>query len=178
MKRIALVLAGILLFASAVQVRAFDGQRKGFILGGGLGLGMSTYSAEGSPRFTEFALMTDFKIGYAPSEQVEVFYSSKVSWFEESGTIFSHGLGSVAVNYFLNPEQPFYLSGGVGFSNLSDPFESNSETWWGVGFFGGAGYEFSRHYAVQFDLMVGFPQESGFTFNFITPRVLVIATAF
>ena len=184
MKRIALVLAGILLFASAVQVRAFDGQRKGFILGGGLGLGVTSYTIDSdffgeSDRFNEFSFMTDFKIGYAPSEQVEIYYSSKGSWWGEDGITFLHSYGTAAISYYFLPQSPsFYISGGLGFSSLSAPFEDNTDTDIGFGIFFGGGYEFVRHFAVEADLMYGQPQESGFTFKGFVPRIVFVATAF
>ena len=175
-------LAVVLCLVLAPYSQAFDGQRQGFILGGGLGVGLTTYtySASGasSDRFNEVGFMTDFKIGYAPNEQVEIYYSNKLSWFDEGGAVLAHGVGSAAVNYYLQPQMPWYISGGVGLGSVTAPFEENSEYWVGFGFFGGVGYEFSRHFAVEFDMMLGFPGESGITFNGINPRVVIVGTAF
>ncbi len=183
MKRIAIVFAVIFLLVSAVQVWAFDGQRKGFILGGGLGLGMTSFTEELGPfstdRENQFSFMTDFKIGYAPTEQVEIYYSSKVSWFDYFGITAAFGTGTGAVSYYLLPQSPtFFLSGGLGFSSISAPFESNSDSDVGFGFFVGGGYEFARHFAVEFDLMYGQPTEGDYSFNGLVPRVVVTATAF
>ncbi len=185
MKKVILTLfLGIFL---STGVWGFDGQRKGFILGGGLGLGMTSFQEElGGFKFdrvNKLALMTDFKIGYAPNEQWEIYYSDKSSWFDVDGTIALHGLGTASINYYLKPLAPtFYLSGGLGLATISTPFENNTDTDIGVGFFAGAGYEFVRHFAVQFDFMFGMPQESSggvdYTFTGLTPRVSVIATAF
>jgi hypothetical protein len=185
MKRIAIVLAVIFLLVSAVQVWAFDGQRKGFILGGGLGLGMTSYKFESGPFQTDtenqFSFMTEFKIGYAPTEQVEVFYASKVSWFNDAldNVIVANGLGLAAVSYYFLPQTPtWFVTGGLGFSTASAPFEESSRTYVGFGVSVGGGYEFARHFAVEFDLMYSAPEDEGVTFKGFVPRVVVTATAF
>ena len=185
MKKFLLVLVLFLFVTSTVW--GFNGMRKGFILGGGLGLGMTSYQEELSgykfDRVNRFAIMTDFKIGYAPNQQWEIYYSDKSSWFDAGSVIALHGVGTAAVNYYVKPLAPtFYLSGGLGFATISTPFEDNSDTDIGLGMFAGAGYEFAKHFAVQFDFMFGMPQESSsgvdYTFTGLTPRVSVIATAF
>jgi hypothetical protein len=183
MKRFSAVAVAMLFLASAVQVWAFDGQRKGFILGGGLGLGITSFTEELGPfstdRENKFSFMTDFKIGYAPTEQVEIYYSSKVAWFDYFGITAAHGYGTAAVSYYLVPQSPtFFLSGGLGFSSISAPFESNSDSDIGFGFFVGGGYEFIRHFAVEVDLMYGQPTEGDYSFKGLVPRVTFVATAF
>ncbi|OGC87987.1 MAG: hypothetical protein A2142_02080 [candidate division Zixibacteria bacterium RBG_16_48_11] len=126
--------------------------------------------------------MTDLKIGYAPTEQVEIYYSSKVSWFsvgDGDAVIFAYGFGSAAISYYFQPQSPtFYVSGGLGVATLSDPFEDDPETSSGFGLFAGGGYEFARHYAVEFDLMYGLPKDQGITFKGFVPRLVFVATAF
>ncbi|HKZ22133.1 MAG TPA: hypothetical protein VJ165_02905 [candidate division Zixibacteria bacterium] len=181
MKRFLLVLVLSLFVTSTVW--GFNGVRKGFILGGGIGLGMTSFKEELGSLSTDwssnFAFMTDFKIGYAPNEQWEIYYSDKSSWFDYYGITALHSFGTAAISYYLTPATPtFFLSGGLGFSAISAPFESNSGSDIGFGTFVGGGYEFAKHFAVQFDLMFGMPQESGYTFTGVTPRVTVVATAF
>ena len=166
-------------------------------MGGGLGLGMSSYTFEAvgltSDRGSRFAFMTDFKIGYAPTNQVEIVYSNKAAWFNDKiffggNVTFLNNISTAAVNYYFKPEGPTpFISGGLGLASLSEPFEDNSGindigNWAGFGFYVGGGYEFAKHFAVTLDLMYGLPQinDSGidFTFNGFVPRVSVIATAF
>lgn len=171
--------------------RGFDGQRKGFVVGGGLGLGTTSYKQKlvspiGSSETgwsNGFGIMTDFKIGYAPTNQVEFFYNDKGSWFDYSGEIGLNGLGTASVNYYLKPEGPtFYLGGGLGFSIFTLPFENNTDVQLGFGSYVGSGYQFAKHFAVQLDFMFGKPQKSsgGFenSFTGFTPRLTVIGTAF
>ncbi len=68
----------------AVQVQGGEERRvgrKGFIIGIGAGGGVHRSPArfffEGS---TSFAVLTDLKIGYAPSDQLLLHYSNRVAW--------------------------------------------------------------------------------------------------
>ena len=38
---------------------------------------------ETSDRENRFGLQTDFKIGGAPSDQLQIYYTNKVSWYKE-----------------------------------------------------------------------------------------------
>ncbi len=172
------------LLINAASAFAWDGKRKGFVLGAGAGGGLASYkfyyTSSGfrsnetteNERESKFALMTDFKIGYAPSNQVAIFWMSKVAWFgysfeyrdefinlSESYTI-TNGIGGVAVAYYFNPEGPSpYLTGGLGFSTWDAPFEEDSDGISGSGFALGAGYEFSKHWSLEGNLTWGSPNE-------------------
>jgi len=77
------------LIGVATDALAWDGQRQGFVLGFGLGPGLSTFTqtieymgmSETSDRENKLALNTDFKIGYAPNNLLQIYWMSKVSWF-------------------------------------------------------------------------------------------------
>ena len=188
MKKFLLVMVLSLFVVSSAF--GFNGVRKGFVIGGGAGVGLSSYTLSGggitSSRESRFSFMTDFKIGYAPTNQVEIVYMSKGAWFQGDGNLLNdqftimHNISTASVNYYLKPDMPstFFLSGGVGLATLSAPFESNVDSWSGFGFHVGGGYEFTRHYAVAFDLMYGLPKDAGVTYNGLTPRVTFVATAF
>lgn len=189
----------ILLFLT-VTVSAFDGKRKGFILGGGIGPGFTSFTQElsfwdpffgytkiKSDRENKAALMTDFKIGYAPTDFWEIYYTSKVSWFgleSVSGDVtIANGLGALGATYYFKPEAPsLFVAGGIGISTWSAPFESGSDTWIGFGLFAGAGYEFARHFNVELDLLWGKPGDSEFgidvSTNALSVRVTVNALAY
>jgi hypothetical protein len=172
------LLAPVILINAATAF-AWDGKRKGFVLGVGAGGGLASnkpyanssgFGAGGTTegeRESKFAIMTDFKIGYAPSNQVAIFWMSKVAWFGydvvyqnqvlQSYTI-ANGIGGVAVAYYFNPEGPSpYLTGGLGFSTYDAPFEENFDGFSGSGFALGAGYEFSKHWSVEGNLSWGSP---------------------
>ena len=97
---------------------------------------------------------TNFKIGYAPSNTLEIFYCNKVSWWSDL-SLFLLGLGTAAFTlYFDNTsETDWFVSGGIGLSSLTEINFDNSDSGSGFGLFGGAGYEFSRHWTVEVDLL-------------------------
>ena len=182
-KSVFLILIVLIMLFLITNANAFDGKRKGFFLGGGLGPGFTslketiTYSglfdgesSESSEWESKFGLMTYFKIGYAPSDIVEIHYTNKISWFGDKVYFFgdsmgedvtmASGLSTLGMTYYFKPEAPsYFITGGIGFSTLSLPFESHSEIKIGGGLFAGAGYEFARHFNVELDLIWGKPSD-------------------
>lgn len=172
----------------AASASAFDGQRKGFILGFGLGPGVDMHKQNASVSImgmnlldqdfvdeSKFAFMTDFKLGYAPSNQLIIYYDNKVSWFKAdwgedmqidivsggvnvlgySDVMILSGLTGFGASYFLAPQAPSpFFTGGVGLAS-SMAFESGASARIGFGFFVGGGYEFSPHWSVEGDICYG-----------------------
>jgi len=166
---------------STTRILALDGKRKGFIIGIGAGGGLASYKSkvelssgndfEGD-RMNKFGIMTDFKLGYAPSNQVAIFWTSKVAWFsqkiegdprfgiEDQSFIIANGMGGLGFAYYLQPDGPsLYLTGGLGFSSWATPFEEGSEASYGLGLSLGAGLEFSKHWSIEGNLVLGSPDE-------------------
>jgi len=177
---------GVGLFTPA---QAFDGNRKGFILGFGLGLGSSSVdqtvsagfeSASGSDSFT--GLQTAFRIGGAPSEQVAIYYFNDVSWFSMENALGSDvtvasGVGGAGVTYYLAPTSPsFYFGAGIGLGTWMLPFESDSDIWSGFGLGGLAGYEFARHWSVEVMVNYGEPGKTEFGVE-VTSKVTTFKAA-
>ncbi len=168
-------LALILIFGISANVKAFDKERKGFILGFGAGPGFASYSEtidslDGEQLFDEstskFSAFTNFKIGYAPSNKLMVYWISNVAWFskkdsttfDESKTI-ATGVGGLGLTYFLNPQSPsLFVTVGGAFSAWSFPFEGTQPRV-GMGFGGGIGYEFSPNWNMELSVLFGSPKE-------------------
>jgi hypothetical protein len=150
---------------------AWDNERKGFILGYGLGpcLDMNKQSAEiigieigKIDTESKFGVCDDFKIGYAPSNQLLIFFASKSSifqtdWLDWRGTEFGMYTGVTAVNnfsgvgmaYYIDPAAPsLFFTGGLGLS-AALALESGPDPRIGFGFFGGGGFEFTPHWNVE-----------------------------
>ena len=72
-----LLIFTVLFLGSINSVQAFDGERKGFIIGLGVGTGFTSIS---DWEEYKFGFQTDFKIGFAPSNSLTIYYNSKVSW--------------------------------------------------------------------------------------------------
>ncbi len=155
MRRISLLIYIAISILCSASIYAFDDERKGFILGGGLGVGyLSNTTSPGSLLDTDSRIVfhINFKIGYAPSNTLEIFYHQRISWWGQSGRTYLLGLiGAGFTLYFDNTsETDWFVSGGIGFVPTG---RGRSTDFFGFGLFAGAGYEFSRHWTVEVDLL-------------------------
>lgn len=155
------------------DVFALDGERKGFILSFGIGPSLTSYTQtlkipvlgidETSDRENDFGLGTDFKIGYAPTNQLMIYYTNKVTWifgFENAAgdklTIIS-GVGLLGLSYYLAPSSPsMYFTGTVGVSTWCS-FDDLGNVWSGFGIGVGIGYEFVEHWSTELNVIWGNP---------------------
>ena len=157
-KSLGFVLIACLTIVATEEASAWDGLRKGFVLGIGGGLGRISFSNQ-----SQMAVMSDFKLGYAPNSKLAIFWTSKVAWFKtdfgfrRESTLAISTIGAVAVAYYLKPEgDPApYLTVGYGFSSFATPTEEGSQAVTGDGIAIGAGYEFSKHWSVEGNLTMG-----------------------
>jgi len=182
LRGIVLLLVLTAMVVAATSVFAFDGKRKGFIIGFGLGPGYTNFSQEvegvESDSEGKVSIVSDFKIGYGFNEQFLLYYENRVSWFKmtslidcwydpweeqlycsEKDVTIAHGIGLVGMSYYFQTEAPtFYLLGSVGVSTWSVPFETDSgDAWVGFGISGGGGYEFTKHWSIEGTLNYGNP---------------------
>ena len=104
-----------MLIICSTSIYTFDDERKGFIIGGGLGVGyLSNITSLGSLSETDSRIVfpVNLKIGYAPSNTLEIFYSSRISWWSDHNYLSWLGLGAVAFTlYFDNISRVFAGSG-------------------------------------------------------------------
>jgi len=190
----------IVLTLILVNLSAFDGKRKGFLLGYGIGVSNVSYhqeiesdgNTEKSDDENDTGFATDFKIGYAPNNKLEIFYSGKTAWFSmmnvnEDEVTISNAIGVIGASYFLSSRlsesewyPSLYLSGGLGISSWDVPFEEEKgDPWVGFGVFGGVGYEFVRHLRIEADLCISNPsiEEEGITFTTYSTAIMVTVSA-
>lgn len=164
------------------QNRGSSINRKGFIVGFGVGVGGLSMSASAgglTASESQSVFQTDFKIGYAASNTLEIYYISKVAWWDESAITLAQGLSSIAFSKYTNPrkETGMFITGGVGVSILSAPFEDGS-SFSGFGAFGGIGYEFAKHWSAQADVIYSNIKDSGVSVDFVGVRLLVSGLAY
>lgn len=160
-----IIVAVCTLCCAATSASAFDGNRKGFILGFGLG---PTYSHIQLPpqnlqsAASGIGVATDFRIGYGPTEQLLLYYDNRVSWV--SGLVFINedlkhthveGCSGIGATYYFSRKSPsVFVSGGVGVSAVRRPFNSSSYGY-GYGMSAGGGYEFGKLFNIEGTLTYG-----------------------
>jgi hypothetical protein len=154
-------------------------ERKGFFLGIGIGPGLVFYDAVQVTSFNfetekenKVTFITDFKIGYAPTNQLAIYWTSKVAWFNTTGNFSDeefftiNGFGGVGASYFLKDTAPSpYFNVGIGYSSWSQLNIENAEeaiNAFALGLSAGAGYEFARHWSAEVNLTYGKPSNDNF----------------
>ena len=169
------LLAPAILMLAVADSASAQVERKGFIIGFGLGAARVTTSvSEGSitVSLNETAVSTDFKIGYAPNDQLLIYWSSDVAFRSppselDSDGIFFSGLGGIGATYFLDPgENSFLLTASIGRAvdgEIGTDGSSGSTS--GTGLAIGGGYEFTGHWLVDVDLVFNRFEEFGIDIN-------------
>lgn len=167
----ALLLVALLAIASPAS--AFNGSRKGFLLGAGIGAAFSSFNQEltlngiqypKSDDESKTGAATDFRIGGGVSDQLTLYYVNDVNWFSLNNALgndvtIASGLGLLGGSWYMKPEGPcFYFNGLIGIASWATPFESGSKSGNGFGLGLGAGYEFSKHWSVEGNLGFGSPK--------------------
>jgi hypothetical protein len=152
MKLKACVVVCLSVFLLSSQLSAFDGQRKGFILGGGLGVGY--LAAHEYTLDRAWSPAANFKIGYAPSSTLEISYTFVASGvyaiYDDADYFF--GVNAIALTKYFKPEGPgFFITAGIGPALKSEMGYPRAET--GFGFIGGLGYQLGRHWSLQGDVV-------------------------
>lgn len=170
----------------ATSVFGFDGARKGFVLGGGLGFGYASVSMDNSnsDALTNAGGAINFLIGYAWDEQNMVvflrdgvIYSEK-TWWGGTLTLAQGFSGAGYFHYFGPVGKSFFVTGGLGLQDWT-PLESGWEANdYGFGILGGGGYEFARHFQVYGSFSFGKTSDPFDDFTHFQFQVGVSAVAF
>lgn len=169
-KRILGGLAVLAMLALSTSAQAWDGKRKGFVLGIGIGVGgvtdMQTVDDSDLTRRYAGAGVSNAKIGGAFNDQFLLYFYSLDSWFntinyEDDSVLVRTDLAGVGASYYLKPEFPsYYLSGALGTVTWNDPWdqarysdeEDGGDVWRGIGIVVGGGYEFYKYFSVEANL--------------------------
>jgi len=153
---------------------AWDGERQGFLLGLGIGLDATNNNPEYGDSKTEVGLGTDFKLGYAFTNQLMLLYTNKVGWLSIDSVIVTDGLSALGMNYYLDPKAPsFFFGGGLGVALRDAPFEEDAVNSTGFGFYAETGYEFARHWNVALTLRYGNPKSDDWSTSAISAALTV-----
>lgn len=179
-----------------VKSSTFDDKREGYIIGFGIGghstsfkqtlhLDGNTYKSDSE---IQMGIATNFKIGFSPKNNIEIYYVSKVSWFSiknifGDSVIISDGVGAVGVSYYLSEKlnsvewvpSP-YASVGLGYSGWSTPFEEGSSSSIGAGLFAAIGYEINKHRRFEFSFFINNPSDKEGNDELITNSIAFMLT--
>lgn len=150
-KRISLFLLASLALSAGLSA---DDQKRGFIVGVGLGAGHVSYTSNWSWEIWKsraYAIAGNFKIGYAPSNSLELFVMSDgMSFRREGSTDILDIVGVGLAKYFRQAGAGAFVTGGIGMSVLGrSSWDGSLET--GFGFIAGLGYELAKHLSIQGD---------------------------
>jgi hypothetical protein len=134
------------------QSETATANRKGFVIGLGGGAGRYTGSSTfGFSPGDGSAVVTDFKVGYAPTDQVLVFYSNQVAWMH-AGLYDLAGVTGGGATFMFRPTTPSaFVTGAVGASvgvvGLGGAGDRAVDR--GTGYRIGGGYEFARRWSIE-----------------------------
>ena len=180
-------LAVLLTIAVVATASGFDGARKGFVMGGGLGLGpVAHMSVDGLSSLSDdkAGLAVNLLIGYAWDERNMLVYLRDGVFFSVPGVLGEsvkaiQGFSGVGWYHYFGPVgQTAFIAGGLGlqdYTSLDSDYESNDP---GFGMLLGGGFEFTRHVQVYGALSFGKTSFSVVDFNHSQIVITVTAVAF
>lgn len=150
-----IVLAGLLVLGTVSAAHAFDGKRKGFVLGYGLGMGAADFSIDysyrgvsGSIDDSEFGFADQLRIGHGFNERF-VLYLGGIGVRTSTISTVITGFGA---NYYYSDGTPgAYLTAIAGFIYVTAELEvfRGSNGHFGGGVAAGAGWEFKAHWSLE-----------------------------
>ncbi len=154
MRKILLVTAIISIICGSVA--GFDGKRKGFVLGGGIGFSPYIHWA-----FDDYASKDEgagiglqIIIGYAWDDRNMIVYEEQASGYSEGGGSIVQGGRFVSWHHYFGPAgRTFFTTAGLGlytWATGSDDFNDS-----GAALLVGGGYEFHRHWQVGLFMSTG-----------------------
>ena len=180
MKNILIVCVLFILLASTAW--SFDGNRKGFVLGGGLGFaatakwevdGLSIISESGS------GIGLNLLIGFACDENNMIVYEGNVAGYKSDAVDvnLSQGFNGAAwYHYFGLPGKSMFTTVGLGFYVFeADGYDANDL---GGAIMIGAGYEFARHWQIGAYFSAGKTSDPIFDYKHNHVNILISGVAF
>jgi len=150
--------AGLLVMAMVLTLGARDAaaiERKGFIIGFGVGGGQMT--CDGCESLSGPAV--EIHLGGMVNEKLALVWDSSGVVREEDGVTLSSAVAGPAVQYWVSPR--VWVKGGVGAGRLVAAVNNvTSSSDWGLGFMGGLGVEALQKKKFAIDLQFRFTTAS------------------
>ena len=186
-------LCTLILLGTASPCNAFNGMRKGFVLGGGLGIAPSaTWKYHGrtfdgylrDAKETRAGGAANFIIGYGWNERnllvLELNGASFKSREFRDDMVFQAYGGPAWYHYLRPAARGFFTIAGIGVFGFRLHFKGDGDITndSGLGLLGGVGYEFSRHWHVSFVINGGQTSQWRFNWTHINLEALIGGVAF
>jgi hypothetical protein len=196
MNKIVLLTVAALL-AMACTVSALDGTRRGFILGGALGVApVVKWEGKGQNVPTDYdetkaGIVVDVIVGLSWSEHNMIVLDIDLMTFQSTAlevgnikpTVFQGFSGFSWYHYFGPTGKSWFTTVGLGTYDFMADWEDDNVTVHaknddGFGWMVGGGYEFSRHWQIAARLSFGKTSEPGIDYDHMHFAVTVGAVAF
>jgi hypothetical protein len=178
-----LILVSMLLVLMISSAYSFDNNRKGFVLGGGVGFApVAKWEVDNltiiDDSNTGFGL--NLVIGYAWDENNMIVYEGNVVGFKSVSINIVQGFNGAAWYHYFGPTgKTFFSTAGLGVY-IFDPEDLKQNDLGGAILLGG-GYEFSPHWQVGAYLSAGKtkdPDFSAISYNHVNFSILISGVAF
>jgi hypothetical protein len=182
-----MILSALLLVLLATGARAFDGQRKGFVLGGGAGFAPIASWKVDIPIFDTTVPVDEqkpgfglqFLIGGAFDEHNMLVYEANFVGYQSDIANWSvaQGFSGAAWYHYFGPTgRSFFTTLGLGIYYFKvEDFDANDPG--GALLFGG-GYEFAPHWQFGLSVAAGRTSDAGVDFDHVHFGLLVSGIAF
>lgn len=180
-----------LILCFAAPARAFDGEREGFALGGGLGFATSNVRQDVDlvdlDSFTKAGLALDLRAGWGISPAIVLLASARTSWIaydtqNRDGSDLLHGVvGLGMVQHLGRGRSDWYTTGSLGVA-FFDLVEEGADALFGFGFTGGIGRTLRGPLGAE--LLLGWESTTGdigpveFGNSIFTLRLQLVAVAY
>jgi hypothetical protein len=171
----------------AAQTFAFDGQRHGFVLGGGLGFAPISRWSLSDSRYTFGEKTSESRpgiglnllIGYAIDNQNMLVYEGNATGYTTklNDKFASQGMDAFAWYHYFGPTgKTAFVAAGIGLYSFD--IENAGDFSNGLGILLGGGYEFARHWQFGGYLGFGRTSQSDVDFNHVHLNLLISTVAF
>lgn len=146
--KVRVIILAFVLSLVVSSVYGFDGERKGFVLGGGIGFAPTIKWGVGSDNISESGVAINLIIGHAFDNNNMIVYEGNVAGYTDdmSNLTVTQGINGVSWYHYFGPAgRSGFTTAGIGLYVFGIDSENNKS---GGALILGGGYEFARHWQV------------------------------
>ncbi len=177
--RLRIAVLVIVFLGFATMASGFNGERKGFVLGGGIGFAPVIKTSVLSSKDESSGLGVNLLIGYAWDDKNMIVYEGNASGFTIENTDLTVTQGYYGANwyhYFGPAGRSAFTAIGIGIYQYKiEKFDANDP---GFAVIFGGGFEFARHWQVGGYLSFGKTSFGPWEFDHTNFNILISTVAF